>query len=129
MNTTNTNIENTNINTENTKSNKKYTTQYNKAKKERRENKNTTKRNATPDEVFFIWEKVLEGWKTIKIYNTIKQTNPNTFLNKKKVETISTGNSKIYESELDNEKYNYYLTLRENVYTYHKNIKNEKILN
>lgn len=121
------NIENANtqiVNTENikSKSNKKYTTQYNKAKKERRENKNTNKRNATPDEVFFIWEKVLEGWKTIKIYNTIKQTNPNTFLDKKKVETISTGNCKIYESELDNEKYNYYLTLRENVYAYHKNI-------
>lgn len=99
----------------------KYKQHYIQVKKDRREKKTTNKRNATVDEVFFIWEKILEGWKTIKIYNTIKQTTPNTYLDKKKVETISTGNCKIYESEVDNEKYAYYLSLREKVYKYHKN--------
>jgi len=89
---------------------------YIKIKKERREKKRTTKRLATAEEVIFIFEKVLENWKTIKIYNTIIQTNPNSSINKKTVENISTGNCKIYESELSKEKYDYYLSLREKVY-------------
>jgi hypothetical protein len=49
----------------------------------------------------------------------IQQT-PESGVDKKKVEVIATGNSKIYESELDPEKYNYYLELREKVYAFHK---------
>ena len=94
---------------------------YIKIKKERREKKRTTKRLATAEEVIFIFEKVLENWKTIKIYNTIIQTNPNSSINKKTVENISTGNCKIYESELSKEKYDYYLLLREKVYNQNQN--------
>ena len=39
---------------------------------------------------------------------------------KKKVETISSGNCKVYPSELSDEKYSYYLSLREKVYNFHK---------
>ena len=89
-------------------------------KKERREKKRTNKRSITGEEVIFIFEKVLEGWKTIKMYNTIIQNNPNSFIDKKKTETISTGNCKVYESELSVERYEYYKFLREKVYEYHK---------
>ena len=97
---------------------KKYITM----KKQRRELKRTDKRSVTGDEVIFIFEKILEGWKTIRIYNTIIQTNPTSLVDKKKVETISSGNCKVYPSELSPEKYNYYLLLREKVYEFNKNI-------
>jgi hypothetical protein len=87
-----------------------------KSKMERREKKRTCKRDITADEVIFIFEKVLEGWKTIRIYNTMKQTNPTSLVTKKKVETIATGNLKIFESELSSERYEYYKSLREKIY-------------
>ena len=89
------------------------------AKMERREKKRTAKRSITGEEVLFIFEKTLEGWKTIRIFNTMIQMNPNSAVDKKKVETISTGNCKVYESELSKEKFEYYLQLREKVYKYH----------
>ena len=89
-------------------------------KKERREKKRTTKRGITGEEVIFIFEKVLEGWKTIKIYNTMIQQDPNSGVDKKKVEVIATGNSKVFESELPIERHEYYLELRAKVYTLHK---------
>ena len=89
-------------------------------KKTRRELKKKTKRSASADEVIYIFEKILEGWKTIKIYNTIIQNNHNSLVLKKNVENISTGNSKVYESELSEERYKYYTELREKVYEYHK---------
>jgi len=91
--------------------------EYIKKKQERREKKRTTKRSTTADEVIFIFEKILEGWKTIKIFNTIIQTNPKSQTDKKSVETIATGNCKVYESELSKERYIYYQELREKVYT------------
>ena len=69
-------------------------------KKKKRECKRITKRSVTAEEVIFIFEKVLEGWKTIRIFNTIIQNNPNSAIDKKKTETIVSGNCKIYESEL-----------------------------
>lgn len=100
----------------------KYKEVFNKKKKERRELKRTDKRTATGEEVIYIFEKILEGWKTIKIFNTIVQTNPTSSIDKKKVETIATGNCKVHKSELTNEKYEYYLELREKVYEYRKRI-------
>jgi hypothetical protein len=41
------------------------------------------------------------------------------------VETIVSGNCKVYESELSTEKYKYYLELREKVYEIHKNQNNK----
>jgi hypothetical protein len=99
----------------------KYKKEFIEIKKERREKKRVTKRDIKGEEVIFIFEKVLEGWKTIKIYNTIIQNNPNSAVDKKKTETISTGNCKVYESELSKERYEYYIKLREQVYEYNKN--------
>jgi len=99
---------------------------YYTEKKIRKENKKQLKRNATGEEVIFIFEKILEGWKTIKIYNTIIQNNYNSIILKKNVENISTGNSKVYPDELSEDRYNYYLELRNKVYQYHIDIKNKK---
>ena len=94
----------------------KYKEDFIQMKQQRREKKRTIKRDIIAEEVIFIFEKVLEGWKTIKIYNTIIQNNPNSCIDKKKTETISTGNCKVYESELSKERFEYYTQLRENVY-------------
>ena len=92
--------------------------EYIQVKKERRVIKRTAKRNASAEEVLFIFEKVLEGWKTIRIFNTIIQQNPGSQIDKKKVETIASGNCKLFENELSSEKYSQYLQLREKVYDY-----------
>jgi hypothetical protein len=88
------------------------------AKKERRIKKRTEKRDITGEEVIFIFEKVLEKWATIKIFNTIIQTNPLSGVTKKKVEVIATGNCKVFEKELSPENYQKYLSLRQQVYLY-----------
>lgn len=98
----------------------KYKQLFKKQKSDRREVKRTDKRSVTGEEVIFIFEKILEEWKTIRIFNTIIQSNPNSSVDKKKVETIATGNCKVYQSELSEEKYNYYLLLREKVYSFHE---------
>jgi hypothetical protein len=97
---------------------------YIQQKSERREVKKKDRRGATAEEVIYIFEKVLEEWKTIRIYNTIIQNNPLSIVDKKNVENISTGNSKVYTSELSNERFEYYNNLREKVYNYHKEKKN-----
>ena len=86
-----------------------------KIKLERREKKRTDKRSTSGEEVIFIFEKVIEGWKTIRIYNTIIQANPASTTNKKKVEQIATGHCKLFQSELSSERYAYYLELRDKV--------------
>jgi len=91
-----------------------------KIKKDRREKKRTHKRSTTGKEVLFIFEKVLEGWPTIRIYNTLRQMDPLSETEKKKVEKIATGNCKVYESELNEEDYKKYLELREKVYDFIK---------
>lgn len=48
-------------------------------------NKQITKRRIDANEVIFIFEKFLEGWKTIHIYNTIEQTNPSSQITKNKL--------------------------------------------
>jgi hypothetical protein len=88
-------------------------------KKDRREKKRTLKRSTSGKEVLFIFEKVLEGWPTIRIYNTLRQMDPMSITEKKKVEKIATGNCKVYESELTSEEYQQYIDLRKKVYEYH----------
>ena len=87
-------------------------------KKKRREGKRKTKRTATAEEVIYIFEKIIDGWKTIRIYNTIIQSNPESGVCKKHVENIATGNSKVYESELSKERFEIYEDLRQKVYEY-----------
>ena len=98
----------------------KYKKQFIEMKKERREKKRCAKRSITGEEVIFIFEKFIEGWTTIRIYNTIIQNNQSSGIDKKKVETIVSGNCKVYESELSIDKYKYYLELREKIYEIHK---------
>ena len=93
---------------------------------DRHEKKKTKKRRATGEEVIYIFERVLEGWKTIRIYNTIKQINPPSLVDKLHVEKISTGNCKVYEFELSKERFEQYVALRQQVYAYWKKIKAEK---
>jgi hypothetical protein len=112
-----------NENQKNYNESKKYNEKIIEAKKKRREEKKKSRRGATPEEVIYIFEKILEGWKTIKIYNTIIQTNKDSDASKKNVENISTGNSKVYEKELDLERFEYYNQLRQKVYELHKNNK------
>ena len=97
----------------------KFKENFIKMKQERRDKKRNDKRSVTGEEVIFIFEKVLEGWKTIRIYNTIIQNNPNSLIDKKKTETISTGNCKVNSSELSIERFEYYQSLREKVYNYY----------
>jgi hypothetical protein len=96
--------------------------QYKLIKQKRRDIKQTEKRKANANEVIYIFEKILEGWKTIRIYNTIIQENPNSNILKKNVEQISTGNCKINETELTKERYLYYTELRKQVYDKFKDI-------
>jgi hypothetical protein len=98
---------------------------YIKQKSDRREIKKKDRRGASSEEVIYIFEKILEGWKTIRIYNTIIQNNPESNVDKKNVENISTGNSKVYESELEKDRFTYYTELREKVYKYHIENKNK----
>jgi hypothetical protein len=98
----------------------KYKKEFIQMKKDRREKKRCEKRSITGEEVIYIFEKVLEGWKTIRIYNTLIQNNPNSGIDKKRTESISTGNCKVYESELSKERYEYYTVLRQRVYEYNK---------
>ena len=91
---------------------------YKWKKKEERKNARN-KRSINGEEVIFIFEKVLEGWKTIRIYNTIIQNNPNSAVDKKKTESVATGNCKVYPSELPSERFEYYKCLREKVYKFH----------
>jgi len=91
------------------------------AKQNRRNAKRMTKRHATAEEVIFIFEKVLAGWKPIRIFNTIVQTNPQSEITKKKTEVIATGNCRVTEAELPcPERYLHYLELREQVNQMHK---------
>ena len=97
----------------------KYKIKYNQIKSDRRAVKRSNKRSITGEEVIFIFEKVLECWNTIRIFNTIIQTNPNSSADKKIVEAVSTGNCKVYPNELSKEKYDIYLELRTMVYNFH----------
>ena len=95
-------------------------------KKHNRQEKKKEKRGISGEEVIYIFEKVLEGWKTIKIYNTMIQIHPSSSsIHKKLVETIATGNCLVCENELTKERYDYYKQLREQVYQYQGKGKNE----
>lgn len=108
-------VKDTNIN--------KHKENFLAAKKDRRIKKRTEKRDITGEEVIFIFEKVLQNWPTIKIFNTIIQNNPKSGVTKKKVEVIASGNCKVYEKELPEEQYQNYLTLRQQVYDFISNKK------
>jgi hypothetical protein len=81
--------------------------------------KRKNERHATPDEILFIFEKILEDWKTIRIYNILKQENKETKITKKDVENISKGNARIYKNEISHELFSKYEDLRKKVYQYH----------
>lgn len=83
-------------------------------------------RRSTVDEVIFVFEKVLEDWKPIKIYNIIIQNNPESKIIKEDVENTITGNCKVFDFETTPEKFKLYQDLRQKVYDYH--LSKKKIL-
>ena len=85
----------------------------------RREKKKINKRKVNGEEVIFIFEKVLEDWKTIRIFNTFIQLHPDCEVDSKKIKKIATGNCKVFPHELPEERYQYYCLLREKVYLKH----------
>lgn len=95
---------------------KKNRQHFVKTKRENREKKRTKKRSVPADDVIFIFEKTLEGWKSIKIYNYLIQKNPHSEIDKKKTENIASGNCKVFENELSKERYEYYKFLRNKIY-------------
>ena len=48
-----------------------------------KKNKYIENRKATPEEIIYIFKRVLEEWRTIKIYNIMIQNNKSTKLTKK----------------------------------------------
>lgn len=96
-------------------------------KDERREKKRIDKRDITGEEVIYIFQRFLEGWKTIRIYNTMIQQNPASNVTKRKVEQVATGNCKVYKSELAPDSFALYQELREKVYAYRKEKKEDKV--
>ena len=55
-------------------------------------------------------------------FKSIIQNNPDSAVDKKKTETIATGNCKLYPSELSSERFEYYQTLRVKVYEYYNHL-------
>lgn len=96
------------------------TNAYYIAKQRRRVSKKINRRSSNAEMVLFIFEKVLENWATVKIYNVLIQQYHEVSITKKKVETIATGNCKVYPHELSAEEYVRYNQLRQQVYEFHK---------
>jgi hypothetical protein len=113
-----TNIDNSEIKINEKQSNELFTIEY---KQKRREKKKIKKRKLDGESVLFIFENILEGWSTIRIFNTlIQKDDKGVVIGKKKVEQIATGNCCLFESEFENkERYEYYMELRKRVYEYH----------
>ena len=96
-----------------------FKNKYINEKKERRKDKQINKRKTNAETVIFIFEKLLDGWATIRIFNTIRQTDTSSIITKKQVEKIATGNIKLFENELEPERFLYYQTLRQKIYELH----------
>lgn len=90
-----------------------------KQKKEKFE-KRKNERKSTPSEILYIFEKTLEDWRPIKIYNVMIQENPLTKITKKDVDNICNGNVRIESNEVSKEDYDKYQELRKAVYDKHK---------
>ena len=95
--------------------------EYKEKKLKRREKKRSEKRDIGPEDVLFLFERVLQGFRTIQIYNELRKKNPGVNISKTKIEKYATGNCKVFESELPPDRYHSYLELREKVYTFYKN--------
>ena len=95
-------------------------------KKTEKFEKRKLERKSSVEEIFFIFEKTLENWLPIKIFNVLIQQNPQSIITKKDVNNIYKGNVRILPTEVDNEKYKLYLELREKIYEKHKKEKELK---
>ncbi len=100
------------------KTSKNHIQSIQKHQKEKNEKKSKLRR-ATVDEVLFVFEKVLEDWKPIKIYNVMIQNNPLSKIIKEDIENIFTGNCKVFDFETTPEKFKLYNELRQKVDDYH----------
>ena len=122
------NLIESNIQNENENKNKKMekANQYRKFKKEMERKKFTkyekrkNERRTTPNEIIFIFERFLEDWRPIKIFNVMIQNNPETKIKKMDVDNICDGNVRIYENEVSEDEYKSYEDLRKRVYEKNK---------
>ena len=90
------------------------------AKASRRAKKREHKRKVTAREVIYIFQHVLLGQSTIRIYNDLRQKNAYSTATKKKVEVIATGNCRLSVDECDGpDEYQLYIELRNQVYAHH----------
>lgn len=89
--------------------------------------KKTKKRNASAEEVVYIFRQVLLQQRPVQIYNAIKRQTPESKVTKQWVEKIYTGNCFVSPNEFQSKnEYEEYCSLREKVYEYHREKKAEK---
>lgn len=81
-----------------------------------RSKKRVSERHGTAEEIMYIFDKSLEGWKTIKIWNVLKQERPLTKLIKKDIDKIARGDARIEKFELNEEQYREYQEKRAKIY-------------
>lgn len=86
----------------------------------RKDYKRIARRNATPQNIIFIFERILAGEKPIQIYNAIRRNEPANTITKEVVSVISSGNVKVFPYELSTDEYATYLDLLEKVKNHNK---------
>lgn len=67
--------------------------------------KRLKKRRANVDEIEYILNKTLDGWKPIKIYNVLIQERPTSLINREWVDNISKGTVRILKDEVDPDRF------------------------
>jgi hypothetical protein len=77
----------------------------------RKDYKRIARRNATPQNIIYIFERTLAGEKPIQIYNAIRRNEPANTITKEVVSVISSGNVKVFPYELSKEEYATYAEL------------------
>lgn len=85
-----------------------------------RSKKKVSERHANPLEILYIFDKSLEGWKTIKIWNVLKQERPDTKIIKKDIDKIARGDARIEKFELNEDQYKEYEMKRAKIYEIRK---------
>ena len=85
-----------------------------------RSKKRVSERHGTAEEIMYIFEKSLEGWKTIKIWNVLKQERPLTKLIQKDIDKIARGDARIEKFELNEDQYKEYQEKRAKIYEIRK---------
>lgn len=98
-----------------------YTWYYNKRSSEdvtfdkKQKFKRLKKRRANVDEIEFILNKTLEGWKPVKIYNVLIQEKSTSIINREWVDNISRGTVRVLKDEVTPERFQKITELKQQV--------------